>query len=113
MFLTELQEDVLGWVKLATPDTPISGAELIRRCGRYKDEKKKGANMRAVINALRTKNYPICSSDRGYFYPNTVADIDKAIASLEGRVSSIQKAIAGMKNGRHNFKQQLVIKNMK
>ncbi|MCK5016599.1 MAG: hypothetical protein KAS32_05935 [Candidatus Peribacteraceae bacterium] len=94
-------------VRLATPRNPITGSEIINRSQFYKPKgSKKGASMRAVIHALRCKDYPICSSDEGYFYPSSVSDIDATIAGLGGRISAMQKAKAGLENGKHNYKVQ-------
>jgi len=112
--MTELQQEVLTIIKGRDSSNPITGAEIIVRCRGYQeDNKKKGANMRSIINALRKKDCPICSSGNGYFYPRTPFEVDKTIGSIEGRIASMKQVIAGLNNGRHNIELQSRISNMK
>ena len=112
--MTELQIEVLTIIKERSADNPITGAEIIARCrGYHEDNKKMGANMRQIINALRKKDYPICSSGKGYFYPKTPYEVDKTIGSIEGRIASMKQVVAGLNNGRHNIEVQSRVADMK
>lgn len=53
--------------------------------------------IRSVVNYLRSKGVPVCSSCTGYWYSEDIRDIDKTLSHLEGRVKGINRAIKGLK----------------
>lgn len=83
---------LLDTVKMRNSATPITGQALARVCGLTSD-----VPVRKYVNSLRQHGHPICSNIDGYFWAEDISDIQKTILDLEGRVSSINKAIKGLK----------------
>lgn len=97
MMLTPLQEQVLAAIRAGTSARPITARQLATATKGYREEAgKEGANMRAIINALRTKGYPICASGKGYWWPQSVQELDTYIDSLTGRIEDIRRAKDGL-----------------
>ena len=97
---TDLQERVAGVIEKHTKNSPITGAQIANEVGlKPRNTGKEGADMRAIINALRVKGYPICADGNGYWWPETKAELEEYIASLEGRIADQQKALSGLKLG--------------
>ena len=57
----------------------------------------KGAEVRRMVNELRCKGVPICSSNQGYYYATSNEEIQETIAHLEGRIKKIRAAQDGIK----------------
>ena len=57
----------------------------------------KGSGVRRMVNELRCKGVPICSSSKGYFYATSNEEIQETIAHLEGRIKKIRAAQDGIK----------------
>ena len=55
-----------------------------------------GTDLRKVINQLRRKSIPICSSQDGYFYAKTAGDIVRTIRKLERMIQGLQAAVDGL-----------------
>ena len=49
----------------------------------------KGAELRALINALRRDGVPICSNEKGYFYAETDAELLRTIRHMSSRIAGI------------------------
>ena len=79
---------------------PITGANIAKRVGINMKIDKEG--MRAVIHALRLKNFPVCATSRGYFYAKTSAELSKFIVKLQARVISQEQSLKGLKESFHN-----------
>lgn len=56
----------------------------------------KGADIRRMVNLLRSDGKPICSSTMGYFYAADLLELRQTISQLNGRVSMIEKARNGL-----------------
>lgn len=98
--LTELQEDVLRVVMDRTSAGPVTGRSIASIVGMKKRRSgKEGADLRAVVNALRRKGYPICATGEGYWWPRDDAELSGYIVSLQGRINEQQEACDGMKKG--------------
>lgn len=98
--LTELQRKTLKCIYQHSNQNPITGKEIANLIGLVpRDTGKEGADMRSVINALRSKGYPICASGEGYWYPRNKADLDEFVQSFQGRIDSQQKALMGIRAG--------------
>lgn len=97
--LTHFQKLVLDLVKNSDRKNPITGARLTYLVGVKEEEGKTGANMRSIIHALRTKGYPICANDKGYWWPNDRQELQDYIESLEGRIMSQTKALSALRGG--------------
>jgi hypothetical protein len=61
------------------------------------DPRKPTAGLRQIINSLRQKGEPICSSVNGYWYAGTPEELQENIEALEGRAIKIFEATKGMK----------------
>ncbi len=57
----------------------------------------KGTEVRRMVNELRCRGVPICSSSQGYFYATSNDEIQETIAHLEGRIKKIKAAQDGIK----------------
>lgn len=55
-----------------------------------------GCTLRGIVNKLRTKNYPICSTTNGYFWGENKNELYKTINQLKHRVDGINNAIMGL-----------------
>ena len=96
--LTDLQEKALSLLRTRTVRNPMTGKHIALSIGlKDRDSGKEGADMRAIIHALRKKNYPICANGKGYFYASNTRELRTYIESLQGRVNSEQEAIFGLK----------------
>jgi hypothetical protein len=98
--LTELQRSALDIIKTRTIQAPITGRklqELIKLDP--KSPEKPGADMRSVINALRSKYWPICANSNGYYWPSNANELMDYIKQLEGRIKEQEDALEGVKNG--------------
>ena len=76
----------------AGEENAITDRELRRSYGLH------GAELRALVNALRQNGVPICSSERGYYFAAGKRDIEKTIDHLAGRQHSLSLVIAGLRD---------------
>lgn len=56
----------------------------------------RGPELRTVINAERGKGYPICSTDKGYFYAENKEELQRTIRQLQSRIKKIAHAERGL-----------------
>lgn len=56
----------------------------------------KGAQVRKLINELRSSGEPICSDRGGYWYSTEIEDLRTTLSHLHGRVYGMQVAISGL-----------------
>ena len=56
----------------------------------------RGPELRTVINAERGKGFPICSTDKGYFYAETEEELQRTIRQLRSRIKKIAHAERGL-----------------
>ena len=52
--------------------------------------------IRHMINAARSNGSPICSGQKGYYVATDKEEIKSTIDSLCGRITKMEKAIAGL-----------------
>lgn len=52
--------------------------------------------IRHMINAARSNGSPICSGQKGYYVATDKEEIKSTIDSLRGRITKMEKAIAGL-----------------
>lgn len=76
-----------------TEDTAISAKDL----GDLYNITKRG--VRSVVTTLRQEGYPICSSNKGYWYSTNIADIEKTAKRLEAQAVNMVKAVKGLRKG--------------
>jgi len=100
MKLTQHQAKTLLIISQHSSADPITSKEVANRIGlKERDSGKEGADMRSIINALRTKGHPICANGKGCFWPANKYEVENYIASFQGRIDQQQKACSGMKQG--------------
>ena len=63
----------------------------------------RGPELRNVINAQRGQGYPICSTDRGYFYAETEEELQRTIRQLRSRIKKIAHAERGLTKALEQF----------
>ena len=56
----------------------------------------RGPELRNVINAQRGQGFPICSTDKGYFYAETEEELQRTIRQLRSRIKKIAHAERGL-----------------
>ena len=102
--LTRTEQLIVDTIRQHRRAAPIIGRDIIARFNLEPTEaKRKGAKLRAYINEIRAKGYPICASGDGYFWPSNGQDILDQVESLEGRASLIIRAADGMRAGMRIF----------
>ena len=103
--LTDLQAKFLELLMALPSGESMTGAELARRTEMVqgKNSVALAADARAVVGALRRKNYPICAGAEGYYYARTDLQLSSYIVEFEGRISSQQEACDGLKESFHNI----------
>jgi len=112
--LTKLQHKTLE-VLVNLKGKEITGRKLAKLIGIKKDKHGKvGANMRAIINALRTKGWPICANSEGYFYAQTPEQLSKYIVDFQARIDKQQQACDGLQNAfdkieNNSFKREYIV----
>ena len=96
--LTYLQEKTLSCIKNHHKNNPITGVNLALEINlEPRDNGKEGADMRSIINALRTKGHSVCAGGRGYYWPRNYEELNKYIDEFQRRIDEQQKALKGMK----------------
>lgn len=95
--LTDTQRAALEMISIQRKGSEMTGRNVANAIGlRQRESGKEGADMRAVINALRRKGYPICANGKGYYYPNSREEIEEYMESLAGRIEKEKEALDGM-----------------
>lgn len=98
--LTFYQDEALKIIALHTFNNPITGVKIANRINlKDRDTGKEGADIRAVINALRCKGYPICANSLGYFYARAKNELESFTESFKGRIDKQTEAYNGMMQG--------------
>lgn len=96
--LTSFQTLTLAQVYAHHKGGEITGRKLAASIGLVnKNKQRVGADMRAVINALRTKGYPICANGKGYYWAASPGELREFTESFERRIEDQYKAMRGMK----------------
>lgn len=96
--LTGFQRAALEIVLTKDSGNPITGKQLAEAIGLpARKSGKEGADIRSIIHALRLKEYPICASGNGYWWPQTQEELSAYIVRLGARVEDQLKAINGLK----------------
>lgn len=55
-----------------------------------------GATLRAHINTLRCAGHPVCSDENGYYYAETLIELQGTIRQLQSRIGKIAQAKSGL-----------------
>lgn len=105
IILTDLQQQLLQVVRQRTRGNEMTGAKIANAIGlRERDSGKQGADLRSIVNALRTKGYPILANTNGYYYARNKEELYEYIQSLEGRKNKIEQALEGLEDCLTDFK---------
>lgn len=96
--LTNLQNSALDCIKKHFKEDPITGTNIANEIDlKERDKGKDGADMRSIINALRTKGNPVCANSRGYYWPRNYSELNEYISEFQNRINDQQKALDGLK----------------
>lgn len=96
--LTDAQQRVLTMITDRAKNHPITSHELMLFLDIKDKDGKVGANLRAVVNALRDKGFPICANGKGYYYPQTPEELQQYIESFQNRINQQQEACNNLKS---------------
>ena len=98
--LTILQQKAVDEIRQHSRLDTISGIKLARVMGlKERPGGKYGADLRAVISALRIKGYPVCANGVGYYWPKDDFELSKYVVDFQQRIDKQQAALDGMKKG--------------
>jgi len=98
--LTYYQDQALKIIALHDKSNPITGLAITKQLNlKERDSGKEGADIRAIINALRCKGYPICAQSGGYYYARLNKELSEFVTSFQGRINKQQEALEGMQGG--------------
>lgn len=98
--LTEPQKAALTLIAAHSKGNEITGKNIANAIGlRQRESGKEGSDLRAIVNALRRKGYPICANGTGYYYPRSRKEIEEYVDSLQGRILKMTEAHDGMRSG--------------
>lgn len=98
--LTDIQSAALAQIRPRRRGSPITGTQVAAAIGlKPRANGKAGADMRAVVHALRVKGWPVCASGDGYWWPADSAELSAYISSFEGRVLDQERALSGLRAG--------------
>lgn len=79
-----------------TPDKPMPSWK-IRERSLASGYKLAGSDICAMVNYLRRNGYPIASTKYGYFWANSIGELETTIKHMAERIASMQDAVEGMK----------------
>jgi hypothetical protein len=96
--MTYFQQRAIEILKHHTAENKITGKSLAKTIG-LQDRRSglEGADMRAIIHALRMAGFPILADTEGYWYAQTKEELKDFIGRLEHRVGEQQKVIDALK----------------
>jgi biotin operon repressor len=89
-----MNEVIKFLIDFSSKEKVISGREIAKRFDIDRIE------VRHLINKARCEGIPICSNTSGYYYSTDVDEVRKTVDSLVGRISSMSKAITGLRSFR-------------
>ena len=99
MTLTLLQQKTLLAIATHGKENPITGKQISYSIGlKARQSGKEGADLRSIVNALRTKGFPIGASGDGYWYARSSEELSAFISDFQGRIDKQQQACDGLKN---------------
>ena len=92
---------VLSVIKGRNSLAPVTGKSIAFKTGLSSD-----VTVRGAINQLRQDGAAICSNGDGYWYATTAYELQSTIEELEGRVSAVNNAIAGLRIARDRMNRE-------
>lgn len=75
----------------------IAGSKICSGFNNNTDFRLTGVRLRKIMNYLRNQGEPICSTSKGYFYPEDNQEILDTITSLQQRIDSQKQIINQLK----------------
>lgn len=82
------QSVMKGLKKYVGKPNAKSGTTICSAYTMHTKFKLQGVRLRKIINHLRNKGEPICSSSKGYFYPANKQELQDTITSIAQRIDS-------------------------
>ncbi len=77
-----------GLKKYIGKSNAIAGSKICSGFNNNTKFKLQGVRLRKIINHLRNQGEPICSSSKGYFYPDNNKELQDTITSIAQRIDS-------------------------
>ncbi len=75
----------------------IAGSKICSGFNNNTEFRLTGVRLRKIINYLRNEGEPICSTSKGYFYPENIQEIKDTCISLQQRIDSQTEIINQLK----------------
>lgn len=95
--LTELQTSTIEEIQKHFAGNEIIGLHVALAINLKERERgMEGADVRAIIHALRVKGYPICANRKGYYWARNQTELDEFLTDFGNRIYSQKKALEGM-----------------
>jgi len=92
------QRKTIEIVKYHTLENPVSGKTIAEFIGlKERPTGREGADMRSIIHKLRLSGYPICSSDKGYYWARDRKELSEYVKRLDSRIQSIREVRDALK----------------
>lgn len=89
------------------------GAEnFVQSCELEKAFGVGGTTLRQMVNKLRCEGQPICSDANGYFYAQTITEVELTSSQLLSRIKKIINAVYGLILSQQNFRHELEEKTL-
>lgn len=93
-------DEFLERIERVGKDTPVKSRIIENRMD------LRGVEVRAIVNFLRKKGYPIGSSSKGYWFAKSKDEIEETLQHLHQRKSAIQSVINGLESSNYFKKQE-------
>jgi len=75
----------------------IAGSKICLGFNNNTDFRLTGVRLRKIINYLRNEGEAICSTSKGYFYPENIQEIKDTCISIQQRIDSQKQIINQLK----------------
>jgi len=82
------QSVMYGLKKYIGKSNAIAGSKICSGFNKNTKFRLQGVRLRKIINHLRNQGEPICSSSKGYFYPENRHELQDTITSIAQRIDS-------------------------
>ena len=87
----------IGLKRFVGKKNAIPGSKICESYNTKTEHKMTGVRLRKMINYLRNKGKPICSSSVGYYYPADKKELQDTITSMAQRIDSQLQVINQLK----------------
>lgn len=87
-------------------ERPITGKEIAARYNaKFPNDNVTDAKVREWVNELCSAGYPVCSSQQGYWYGTTAAEVEETLRHRKSRVKKQIEAIHGLEMALDRLKE--------